>query len=83
VSDPTGNRPGNDAKKKHDNPNVSLHWRCRGNESTQTQLRAGSLVTSGLLDETQADPKPKFAGTTGSEQTCPQITACLPDSRQL
>jgi hypothetical protein len=40
-------------------------------------------VTPGLLDETQADPKPKFAGTTGGEQTGPQITARLPDSRQL
>jgi hypothetical protein len=83
VSDPTGNRAGNEAKTKHDDRDAALHWRCSGNESPQTQLRADSLVTPGLLHETQADPKPKFAGTTGSEQTCPKITARLPDSRQL
>ena len=51
------------------------------NDRYRVVQRPRSLVTFRFLGD--ANPKPKFAGNTGNEQSGAQITSCLPVTRRL
>jgi hypothetical protein len=46
-------------------------------------LGGGNLVTPRLFGGANADPKPKFAGKTGDEQSCAPIASWFPVTRHL